>query len=104
MSKILTRKQTDHELFGQASSLPPHKLPTNGDALRLIRKYKYDFEGKFSNMNYIYNLVANEIRHFWKKAISNRKSVPLISHKAIFYRLKRIYDKGIQLQRNKPKN
>ena len=49
MSKIVTKKQTDHELFGQASSLPPHKLPTNGDALRLIRKYKYDFEGKFCN-------------------------------------------------------
>ena len=32
--KRMTRKDTEHAVFGQADPLPAHKLPLNGEVLR----------------------------------------------------------------------
>ena len=52
---MLTRKQTAHQLFGNPCDLPPTQLPTVGDVLRLIGKYKLEdvevTNPKFANKN-----------------------------------------------------
>ena len=37
--KRITRKGTEHAVFGQADPLPAHKLPLNGEVLRNCWRY-----------------------------------------------------------------
>ena len=100
------KENTEHALFGEPCELPPHQLPTLGDGLRLIWNYKciqeekgIDF--KLSEKNNAIKQAALEISSLWEKAIGDRKTVPLISQKAIEGRLKRKHEKGTDLIRNK---
>ena len=38
--KRITRKGTQHAVFGQVDPLPAHKLPLNGEVLRNCWRYK----------------------------------------------------------------
>ena len=102
-----TRKNTEHVLFGQPCDLPTHQLPTLGDCLRLIWNLKCqeekEIDFKISDKKDAIKQAALEISSLWEKAIGDRKTVPLISQKAIEARLKRKYDKGIELIRTKNK-
>ena len=102
-----TRIQTEHPLFGSPSDLPPLQLPTLGDALRLIWRNKceeeQDGDFKLADKNKAIKLAVDDISLLWEKAIGDRKTVPLISQKAIEGRLKRSYEKGVALVRNKNK-
>ena len=103
-----TRKQVEHGVFGHPSDLPPSQLPTLGDVLRQVWKYKCEEEEvtqrKFVQKNDALNQALSDVSDLWEKAIGNRKEFPLISVKAGIGRLKRIYDKGIDLNKKKIKN
>lgn len=103
-----TRKQVEHGVFGHPSDLPPSQLPTLGDVLRQVWKYKCEEEEvtqrKFVQKNDALNQALSDVSDLWEKAIGNRKEVPLISVKAGIGRLKRIYEKGIDLNKKKIKN
>ena len=79
-----------------------------GDSLRLIWNLKCTQEEKaiafkLSEKSNAIIEAALEISSLWEKAIGFRKTVPLISQKAIEGRLKRKYEKGIDLIKNKNK-
>ena len=58
---------------------------------------------KISDKKDVIKQAALEISSLWEKEIGDQKPVPLISQKAIEARLKRKYDKGIELIRTKKK-
>ena len=54
MASSRTRAKTEHPLFGHPADLPASQLPTIGDALKLILKYKSEDEDgniRFENKN-----------------------------------------------------
>ena len=103
-----TRNKTEHPAFGSPCELPPTKLPTLGDTVRLIWKYKCDEENqgldfRVSDKNKAIKNAAHGNGEIWEKALGDRNTVPLVSQKAIEGRLKRSYEKGIQIVRYKNK-
>ena len=71
--KRITRKDTEHAVFGQADPLPAHKLPLNGEVLRNCWRYRSE-AGRFAN--------ANEIV---KKAVSDCKDHSVIDFQPITF-------------------
>ena len=77
-----------------------------GDSLRVIWNLKCTQEEKaiafkLSEKSNAIKEAALKISSLWEKAIGDRKTVPLISQKAIEGRLKIKYEKGINLIKNK---
>ena len=95
---MLTRKQTAHQLFGNPCDLPPTQLPTVGDVLRLIGKYKLEdvevTNPKFANKNEALEKAVNDVASLWEKAIGDRSKAPILPDKTINNRIRRIYEKG----------
>ena len=107
MAASRTRRKLEHPLFGHPSELPAYQLPTLGDVLRLVWKYKCEdeaLEKKFSSKSDALSQAVTAVSELWETAIGNRKIVPLISLKAAIGRLKRVYDKGIELVKKNSKN
>ena len=57
--KRITRKDTEHAVFGQAD-LPAHKLPFNGEVLRNCWRYKCE-AGRFADVNEIVKKAALDV-------------------------------------------
>ena len=96
MASHRTRAKTEHPLFGQAADLPANQLPTIGDALKLILKYKSeDQEGntRFGDENLAIKETAQDATNLWIKAVADRTRVPLLPHKLVEGRLRKLYDK-----------
>ena len=104
---MLTRKQTAHQLFGNPCDLPPTQLPTVGDVLRLIGKYKLEdvevTNPKFANKNEAIKKAVNDVASLWEKAIGDRSKAPILPDKTINNRIRRIYEKGLEITRSHPK-
>lgn len=100
MATALTRASTDHALFGSASVLPTNKLPTKGEMLKNCWRYKCD-EGKFADVSIIIKLAAQDCSEIWEKAIGDRQTLPLLSQKSIEERLRKLYSRGIEVNKNK---
>ena len=99
-----TRAKTEHPLFGQAADLPANQLPTIGDALKLILKNKSeDQEGntRFGDKNLAIKEAAQDITNHWIKAVADRTKVPLLPQKLVEGRLRKLYDKGIGIVKNR---
>ena len=58
--KRITRKGTEHAVFGQADSLPAYKLPLNGEVLRNCWRYKCE-AGMFPDVNEIVKKAALDV-------------------------------------------
>ena len=104
MASSRTRAKTEHPLFGHPADLPASQLPTVGDALKLILKYKSeDDDGniRFGNKNLAIKQAALDVSNLWMKAVSDRTKVPLVSQKLVEDRLRKIYDKGLGIVKNK---
>ena len=104
MATVLTRNKTTHKLFGSPSDLPPNQLPTIGDVLRLILKYKVEDEDavipKFGDKHEAIKKAVDDVTSLWEKAIGDRTKVPLLPEKTIVSRIKRIYDKGLDINKH----
>ena len=83
-----TRAKMEHLLFGQPSDLPSAQLSTVGDALKLILLYKSEDE-------------AGNISTIWIQAVADRTKVPIVHQKLVEDRLRKIYDKGIGILKNR---
>ena len=106
MAHKRTRTQTDHPVIGTPSDLPSSKLPTNGDALRLFWKIKCDNDCdnfKITDNTSAKTEAADQISDVWVRALGDRKSAPIINQKAVETKLKRLYDKAIELKKSKSK-
>ena len=104
MASHRTRAKTEHPLFGQAADLPANQLPTIGDALKLILKYKSeDQEGntRFGDKNLAIKEAAQDVTNHWIKAVADRTKVPLLPQKLVEGRLRKLYDKGIGIVKNR---
>ena len=68
-----TRKQVEHGVFGHPSYLPTSQLPTLGDVLRQVWKYKCEEEEvtqrKFVQKNDALNQALSDVSDLWEKAI-----------------------------------
>ena len=62
--KRITRKDTEHAVFGQADPLSAHKLPLNGEVLRNCWRYKCE-PGRFADMNEIVKKAALDVCAIW---------------------------------------
>ena len=98
--KRITRKGTEHAVFGQADPLPVHKLPLNGEVLRNCWRYKCE-AGRFSDVNEIVKKAALDVFAIWARAIGVRLTNPLLDQKTIENKLKRFYKKGLLVYKNK---
>ena len=58
--KRITRKGTEHAVFGQADPLLAHKLSLNGEMLRNCWKYKCEV-GRFADVNEIVKKAALDV-------------------------------------------
>ena len=98
--KRMTRKDTEHAVFGQADPLPAHKLPLNGEVLRNCWRYKCQ-AGRFADVNEIVKKAALDVSTIWARAIGDRLIIPLLDQKAIENKLKRLYKKGLLVNKSK---
>ena len=98
--KRMTRKDTEHAVFGQAAPLPAHKLPLNGEVLRNCWRYKCQ-AGRFADVNEIVKKAALDVSAIWARAIGDRLFIPLLDQKAIENKLKRLYKKGLLVNKSK---
>ena len=98
--KRITRKGTEHAVFGQADPLPVHKLPLNAEVLRNCLRYKYK-AGRFADVNEIVKKAASDVSGRWARAIGDRLTIPLLDQKTIENKLKRLYKKGLLVNKNK---
>ena len=104
MASHRTRAKTEHPLFGQAADLSANQLPTIGDVLKLVLKYKAgDQEGntRFGDKNLAIKEAAQDVTNLWIKAVADRTKVPLLPQKLIEGRLRKLYDKGIGIVKNR---
>ena len=104
MASHRTRAKTEHSLFGQAADLPANQLPTIGDVLKLVLMYKAeDQEGnaRFGDKNLAIKEAAQDVTNLWMKALADRTKVPLLPQKLIKGRLRKLYDKGIGIVKNR---
>ena len=75
MASSRTRAKTEHSLFGHPADLPASQLPTVGDALKLILKYKSEDEDgniRFANKNMAIKEAALDVSNMWVKAVADR--------------------------------
>jgi hypothetical protein len=100
MAKIMTRKTMHHALFGQAGPIPSDKLPLKGDVLKNVWRYKC-MDGKFATVNSIVKKAAEDVSQLWEKAIGDRLTVPLLPQKNIEEKLRKLYNKGLEVNRSK---
>ena len=94
MRKRITRKGTEHAVFGQADPLPAHKLPLNGEVFRNCWRYKCEV-GRFADVNEIVKKAAFDVSAIWARAIGDRLTISLLDQKIIENKLKRLYNKGL---------
>ncbi|QQP38148.1 Uncharacterized protein FKW44_018646 [Caligus rogercresseyi] len=94
-----TRSFTHHTLFGSACVLPVNKLPSKGDMLRCCWQYKCDY-GKFTDVAFIIKLASKDCTEIWRKAIGDRKNAPLLNQNAVEEKLKKLYKRGIDINKN----
>ena len=98
--KRLTRKGTEHVVFGQANPLPAHKLPLNGEVKRNCWRYKCE-AGRFADVNEIVKKAVLDVSAIWARAIGNRLTILLLDQKTIENKLKRLYKKDLLVNKNK---
>ena len=98
--KRITRKGTEHAVFGQADPLPPHKLLLNAEVLRNCWRYKCE-AGRFADVNEIVKKAALDVSAIRARAIGDRLIIPFLNQKTIENKLKRLYKKGLQVYKNK---
>ena len=98
-TKRITRKGSEHAVFGQADPLPAHKLPLNGEVLRNCWRHKCE-GGKFAVVNEIVKRAALGVSAIWARAIEDRLTIPLLDQKTIENKLKRLYKKGLLVNKN----
>ena len=99
---VKTRKKSGHALFGAPSDLPTNQLPTVGDVLRLIWKYKGEEAStnlQFASKTEAIKQAVIDVNNIWETAVADRTKGPLISDKAIIGRITRIYDTGLDITR-----
>lgn len=90
---LVTRKCSQHSLFGKSSKLPENMLPTNGD----VGKYFMLLKGKKNAGNKkIYKDITYDVLKLWQKS-----SIPTVKYKAVEQKLTRLLDKGASLVRSK---
>ena len=87
-------------MFGQADPLPAHKLPLNGEVLRNCWRYKCE-AGRFADVNEIVKKAALDVSAIWARTIGDRLTIPLLDQKTIKSKLKRLYKKGLLVNKNK---
>ena len=80
--KRISRKGTEHAVFGQADPLLAHNLPLNGEVLRNCWRYKCE-AGRFAYLNEIVKKAALNAFAIWAKAIGDRLTIPLLDQKTI---------------------
>ena len=98
--KRITRKGTEHAVFGQADPLPAHKLSHNGEVLR--NRWRYECEaGRFADVNEIVKKAPLDVSAIWARPIGDRLTIPLLDQKTIENKLKRLYKKGLLVYKNK---
>ena len=97
--KRITRKDTKHAVFGQASSFRS-QLSLNSDVLRNCWRYKCE-AGRFAYVNEIVKKAALVASAIWARAIGDRLTVPLLDQKVILDKFKRLYRKGLIVSTNK---
>ena len=107
MATKRTRTYTNHPIFGQPSDLPANVLPTNGDVLRYVWKVKCDMEEtavgkrfKAADKNTTIKQAISIVTEKWEMAVADRTKMPLKRTKAMESQLKRMYDKGFNLNAN----
>ena len=98
--KKITRKGTEHAVFGQADLLPAHKLPLNSEVLRNCWRYKCE-AGRFADVNEIVKKAVLDVSAIWARAIGDWLTIPLLDQKTIENKLKRLYKKGLLVNKNK---
>ena len=76
------------------------KLPSKGDMLKNCWQYKCD-SGKFADVSMIVKMAAQDCSEIWEKAIGDRKVAPLLSQKVIEERLRKLYSRGIGINKSK---
>ena len=96
----ITRKGTEHTVFGKADALPAHKLPLNGEVLRNCWRYKCE-AGRFADVTEIVKKAALDVSAIWAKAIRDRLSIPFLDQKTTENKLKRLYKKSLLVNKNK---
>ena len=97
----MTRKNAEYAVFGREDPLPAHKLPLNGEVLRNCWRYKCQ-AGRFADVNKIVKKAAIlDVSAIWARAIGDRLIIPLLDQKAIENILKRLYKKGLLLNKSK---
>ena len=75
MASSRTRAKTEHPLFEHPADIPASQLPTVGDALKLILKYKSEDEDgniRFGNKNMAIKESALDVSKMWIKAVADR--------------------------------
>ena len=98
--KRITRKNIEHAVFLQADSLPAPKLPLNGEVLRSCWRYKCE-AGRFADVNEIVKKAPLDVSAIWARAIADRLTIPLLDQKAMENKLKRLYKKGLLINKSK---
>ena len=87
--KRITRKDTEHAVFGQADPLSAYKLPLNDEVLRNCWRYKCE-AGRFADVNEIVKKAALDVFAKWARAIEDRSTISLLDQKDIENKLKRL--------------
>ena len=77
-----------------------HKLPFNGEVLRNCWRYKCE-AGSFADVNEIVKKAALDVSAIWARVIGDRLTIPLLDQKTIENKLKRLYKKGLLVNKNK---
>ena len=98
--KRITWKGTEHAVFGQADPFSAHKLPLHGEVLRNCLRYKCE-AGRFADVNEILKQAALDVFAIWARTIGDRLTILLLNQKTIENKLKRLYKKGLLVNKNK---
>ena len=83
-----------------SGSIRVNKLPLNGEVLQNCWKYKCE-AGRFADVNEIVKKAALDVFAIWARAIGDRLTIPLLEQKTIENKLKRLYKKGLLVNKNK---
>ena len=97
-SKVRTRSETKHSIFGQPTKLPSSQLPTKDDVFKCYLWYRnIAEETRSQNTREVAKYVANDIIDIWNKA-----SIPTNSYANVVQSLQRLIEQGKEVQKYPP--
>ena len=79
---------------------PLRRLRVNGEVLRNCWRYKCE-AGRFADVNEIVKKAALDVFAIWARVIGDRLTIFLLNQKTIENKLKRLYKKGLLINKNK---